>query len=162
MRILCLVGFHKPRAGARWNAGYGFSSCRRCGCDLVRPVNGLWRAPRGYRVVWRSKAETASAILTHDPHQPVQSKRCRDISELPVQAVLRLLQSHDFVDKAEEQAGWDHDIGVDAEQAISRVGTGDFMAPTAADVTATVGRRSDNGSASGMPAAPASSSRRIS
>lgn len=41
-----------------WNAGYWFSSCRRCGCDLVRRGGGRWRAPpKGYKVVWKPRIE---------------------------------------------------------------------------------------------------------
>ncbi len=39
-----------------WNAGYWFSSCKRCGCVLVRRGGGRWRVPpKGYRVVWKPR-----------------------------------------------------------------------------------------------------------
>ncbi|HEX5183954.1 MAG TPA: hypothetical protein VFW19_12495 [Allosphingosinicella sp.] len=57
MDILCRAGRHSRGAHAPvWNNGYWFSSCERCGCDLVRRGGGRWRAPpKGYKVVWRPR-----------------------------------------------------------------------------------------------------------
>lgn len=39
-----------------WNAGYWFSRCGRCGCDLIRRGGGRWRVPpKGLRVVWKER-----------------------------------------------------------------------------------------------------------
>jgi hypothetical protein len=57
MDLLCRAGRHsKPTDEPVWNNGYWFSSCRRCGCDLVRRGGGRWRVPpKGYQVVWKPR-----------------------------------------------------------------------------------------------------------
>jgi hypothetical protein len=52
MNLLCSLGRHAPRAAPRWNDGYYFATCRRCGRDIVRTAYEGWHVPRGYRVVW--------------------------------------------------------------------------------------------------------------
>jgi hypothetical protein len=52
MNLLCSLGRHAPRAAPRWNDGYYFATCRRCGQDIVRTAYKGWHVPRGYRVVW--------------------------------------------------------------------------------------------------------------
>lgn len=52
------MGLHKPRAGEVWNNGHYFSSCRDCGCDLVRDNSNSWgTVPKGMRVVWRARTD---------------------------------------------------------------------------------------------------------
>ena len=54
MNILCTLHAHRPGYREVWNEGYFFSSCERCGRDLIR-TDSEWRAiPRGHRVVWRN------------------------------------------------------------------------------------------------------------
>ena len=60
--LLCELGWHDPRPLARWNHGYYFTTCRRCGVDLVRSGYGRWEAPRGFRVVWRAEAPADAAF----------------------------------------------------------------------------------------------------
>ena len=55
MPLLCDLGWHRPDPIARWNDGYYFSKCSRCGRDLVRTAFGQWQVPKGYRVVWQQK-----------------------------------------------------------------------------------------------------------
>ncbi|HEY0313679.1 MAG TPA: hypothetical protein VGC56_14450 [Allosphingosinicella sp.] len=52
MNLLCSLGRHAPRAAPRWNDGYYFATCRRCGQDIVRTAYEGWHVPRGYRIVW--------------------------------------------------------------------------------------------------------------
>ena len=52
MRLFCSLGWHLPKRAARWNNGYYFTKCGRCGHDLVRTARGRWRVPQGHRVVW--------------------------------------------------------------------------------------------------------------
>ena len=52
MRLFCSLGWHHPKGAARWNNGYYFTRCARCGHDLVRTARGPWRVPQGHRVVW--------------------------------------------------------------------------------------------------------------
>jgi hypothetical protein len=135
MKIFCRAGLHKPRAGSRLNAGYRFSTCERCGRDLVRSATGRWRAPRGYRVVWRTRAEAASQILLGtSPGSTGKAGGSR--SDLPIQEVLRLLQNYDFVDQREPDPPPGTLIAVRTEEAISRFDAGDFMSPQTTDVVA--------------------------
>jgi len=61
----CQLGWHAPRKGARWNNGYYFTDCARCGADLVRTTFSGWEEPRGYRVVWRPRP-----VLPDEEPQP--------------------------------------------------------------------------------------------
>ncbi|HEY1606826.1 MAG TPA: hypothetical protein VGF77_14640 [Allosphingosinicella sp.] len=59
MDIFCRAGRHSRTPDEPvWNNGYWFSSCKRCGCDLVRRGGGRWRtAPNGFKVVWKPRRE---------------------------------------------------------------------------------------------------------
>jgi hypothetical protein len=53
MSLLCFVGKHTGCPSEIWNQGLYFSSCRRCGCDMVR-ADTVWEpVPHGFRIVWR-------------------------------------------------------------------------------------------------------------
>jgi hypothetical protein len=53
MSLLCFAGKHAARPSEIWNQGLYFSSCRRCGCDMVR-ADKVWEpVPHGFRIVWR-------------------------------------------------------------------------------------------------------------
>lgn len=92
--LRCGLGWHAPDPVARWNDGYYFTRCRRCGGDLVRTAYGRWRTPRGCRVVWRSSRPegTSTAELVRSP-PPAPRAGDRASAELPIQAVLRHLQA---------------------------------------------------------------------
>ncbi len=49
------MGWHRPDPVARWNDGYYFTKCLRCGEDLVRTAYSGWQVPKGYKVVWQGK-----------------------------------------------------------------------------------------------------------
>lgn len=53
--LLCRLGRHRPRGKPRWNDGYYFATCERCGADLVRTAFERWHVPSGYRVVWSDR-----------------------------------------------------------------------------------------------------------
>lgn len=53
--LLCALGRHKTDLLVRWNDGYYFTRCRRCGLDLVRTAFSGWTAPKRYRVVWQAE-----------------------------------------------------------------------------------------------------------
>jgi hypothetical protein len=53
--ILCRFGRHAPAPDPVWNRGYWFSSCARCGADLVRTAAGRWHVPKGRKIVWKQK-----------------------------------------------------------------------------------------------------------
>lgn len=113
--LLCRMGRHKPEPVARWNDGYYFSRCRRCGADLVRTVYGRWEPPKGFRVVWRSSrpegalgADLIEAVEigaeSPAPAPPPEPAR----ETLPIQAVLRQLEE-------DEAARIGPDVEADAE-----------------------------------------------
>ncbi|WP_140867510.1 hypothetical protein [Sphingomonas oligophenolica] len=51
----CRLGFHKPVAPGMWNGGYCFTTCSRCGRDMVRSLFGEWHVPVDFRVVWHAR-----------------------------------------------------------------------------------------------------------
>jgi hypothetical protein len=55
VNLLCRLGRHRPRGIPRWNDGFYFTTCGRCGCDLVRTAFQSWHVPSGYRVVWSDR-----------------------------------------------------------------------------------------------------------
>jgi hypothetical protein len=55
MPFLCELGWHRADPLARWNHGYYFSKCGRCGRDLVRTAFAGWQVPHGFKVVWQAK-----------------------------------------------------------------------------------------------------------
>lgn len=56
MPFLCGLGMHKTAGLPRWNDGFYFTACQRCGRDLVRTAFERWTVPDGFRVVWRPDA----------------------------------------------------------------------------------------------------------
>lgn len=87
--ILCSLGWHRPGGAVRWNAGYYFAHCERCGHDLVRTAYGSWQVPRGFRVVWQSTPPPEMA-----PPQLVAADGAAEGSgRLPIEEVLRHLDS---------------------------------------------------------------------
>jgi hypothetical protein len=93
MPLFCELGWHRPEPVARWNNGYYFTRCTRCGQDLVRTAYGGWQVPYGYRVVWQAEppANGVSAALVEEPAESVPAGG----EELPIQEVLRHLQDED-------------------------------------------------------------------
>lgn len=53
--LLCRFERHMPAPFPRWNDGYYFSKCLRCGEDLVRVAGERWQRPHGFRVVWSAE-----------------------------------------------------------------------------------------------------------
>lgn len=54
--ILCRLGIHKASDEVVENQGVEFSSCTRCGTELIRREGKDWsQVPKGKRVVWRSR-----------------------------------------------------------------------------------------------------------
>lgn len=71
MPLLCGLGRHKIDRLARWNDGYYFAKCRRCGHDLVRTAYEGWSIPQGFRVVWQAEPPRHArfAQVVHDDEQ---------------------------------------------------------------------------------------------
>jgi hypothetical protein len=108
MPLLCELGWHRADPLARWNAGYYFTTCGRCGRDLVRTAYGGWRVPKGFKIVWQAKppeGATAAELVPDPDAQPASG----DQMELPIQEVLRHMEAEEqaleaFADAAEEEA----------------------------------------------------------
>lgn len=118
--LRCRWGRHSPDPVARWNAGYYFSRCRRCGADLVRTDYGRWEPPRGFRVVWRSSrpehalgTDLVEAVkIEAESPAPVPGPALESAeAELPIQAVLRRLEE----EARDEAADTEDETGAEAE-----------------------------------------------
>lgn len=73
MSLLCSLGFHVPDGIPRWNDGYYFASCRRCGRDIVRTAFEKWHEPVGYKVVWSAEPPEDRPEITVVPVEAVAS-----------------------------------------------------------------------------------------
>jgi hypothetical protein len=77
MSLLCSLGLHRPEGVPRWNDGYYFTKCGRCGRDLVRTAYGRWDVPRGYRIVWQAQPPVGRPDIKLEPAgselEPAQS-----------------------------------------------------------------------------------------
>src|SRR5688572_27044927 len=58
MSLLCQLNRHAAHNDVIENEGRRFSRCRRCSIDLVERGKSWGAAPKGYRIVWRSKTTT--------------------------------------------------------------------------------------------------------
>jgi hypothetical protein len=103
MPLLCELGWHKADPLARWNAGYYFTTCARCGHDLVRTAYGGWRVPKGFKIVWQAKPpeSAVAAELIPDPDAELGDA---DQMELPIQEVLRHMEAEEQAEDAFPEA----------------------------------------------------------
>ena len=54
MKLICAIADHRAGDDQRYNSGYFFGRCGRCGRDLIRTGRQGWRGvPRGHAVVWK-------------------------------------------------------------------------------------------------------------
>ena len=86
--ILCDFGRHRPAANARWNEGYGFTRCERCGRNLVRSLLGDWHVPKKHRVVWRAPTPASVPTAPPRPTLPELDRKVRPV-QLPRKEVSR-------------------------------------------------------------------------
>jgi hypothetical protein len=77
--ILCDLGRHRPAANARWNQGYGFTRCERCGRNLVRSLLGEWHVPKKHRVVWRAPTPAPVPTAPPRPTLPDRDRKVRPV-----------------------------------------------------------------------------------
>ena len=101
MSLSCFVGFHSPMPPAAANQGVEFSNCRSCGRDMVRVGKSWRRVPKGFKVVWKSRAEAAAPRATRVRSQSLERvpPRRRRAAALPaleglvdlIRAALRVL-----------------------------------------------------------------------
>ena len=93
MRVLCGVGRHRAMPVRRWNEGYCFSRCARCGCDLVREPHGRWRVPSGYRIVWKPRSEVQAERARRARQAEAAAYAApRSRAMLPIDSVLQSLR----------------------------------------------------------------------
>lgn len=72
MSIVCSVIGHKASSTSVWNRGHHFSTCTRCGADLVESEDDRWiTPPAGYRIVRKQpeRAPEAFATPVYEPHE---------------------------------------------------------------------------------------------
>ena len=56
MSLICRLLDHRRALPVTHNHGLVFTTCRRCGTDLVRERGAPWRAvPPGFHVVWKPR-----------------------------------------------------------------------------------------------------------
>lgn len=66
MSILCSFGLHRP-GDEVWNKGWYFTSCTRCGADMVRTGSAKWRVPKDRKVVWKPRTPRGRKPGQGDP-----------------------------------------------------------------------------------------------
>ena len=70
MSIVCSVIGHKASSAKVWNRGHHFSTCSRCGKDLVESEDDRWiTPPSGYRIV-RKQPEAAPGSPPRPASEP--------------------------------------------------------------------------------------------
>ena len=83
MSIACSFLGHSPSSKPILNDGYCFSTCSRCGSDLLEDDERGWvPPPKGYRVVWKRRDPPADYLRPTAPERistsgasPLQEKR---------------------------------------------------------------------------------------
>ena len=69
MSIVCFVIGHKASSATVWNRGHHFSTCTRCGADLVESEDDRWiTPPAGYRIIRKQP------VLVPETSAPAPSK----------------------------------------------------------------------------------------
>ena len=87
MSLACSVLGHSEASNTVSNEGYQFSTCTRCGIDLVQSGEGRWIAPpRGFRIVKRArvkppKAEEATPDSAAAPDRQIPNKNKRKVED---------------------------------------------------------------------------------
>jgi hypothetical protein len=71
MSILCLAGHHSTRPSNIANQGYYFSSCTRCGRQMIGSAVKWKPVPRVLRVVWRPAARGRPSFCTRILNLPM-------------------------------------------------------------------------------------------
>jgi hypothetical protein len=107
--LACRLFGHDPDPFPRWNEGYYFARCRRCGTQLVRTAYGRWQLPpRGFRIVWSTVRPDSLAAapmlldpadLLPEPPPPPAELRKPPVSYVP-----------DFMDDAKTDTSWRHHL----------------------------------------------------
>jgi hypothetical protein len=78
MTLICSVVGHSATTTHHHNQGLDFSSCHRCGCDMIRSEGTDWtEVPKGFRVVWREfgRADDAASVAKRMQRQAPAPRR---------------------------------------------------------------------------------------
>ena len=116
--LTCRLFGHAPDPFPRWNEGYYFARCRRCGTQLVRTAYGRWQPPpRGFRIVWSTVRpdSLAAAPMLLDPADLLQRP------PVPAAPVRKPPVSYvpDFMEDAKTDTSWRHNLppGVEVKRS---------------------------------------------
>jgi hypothetical protein len=78
MSIVCSVIGHKASSATVWNRGHHFSTCTRCGADLVESEDDRWiTPPAGYRIVRKQpvlslQTSVRAVSESTEPAEPIE------------------------------------------------------------------------------------------
>lgn len=92
MGLLCALGRHRPEPWPRWNAGYYFSRCGRCGRDLVRTTYGSWYVPKGCKIVWQT-TPPENAVIDSKTSKTGATPSAKAPTTVTIEEMLRTLGS---------------------------------------------------------------------
>lgn len=92
MGLLCALGRHRPEPWPRWNAGYYFSRCGRCGRDLVRTTYGSWYVPKGCKIVWET-TPPENAVIDSKTSKTGATPSAKAPTTVTIEEMLRTLGS---------------------------------------------------------------------
>jgi hypothetical protein len=100
MSLLCRIAKHSAYPSKVRNQGFHFSSCRRCGRDMVRSGE-LWTpVPKGFRVVWKlvetPRAERSAPAETVRVNLPVLYREPQLQAEAALAEEYRIRQQFGF------------------------------------------------------------------
>ena len=72
MNLLCRLSGHRPSPLSRYNGGFHFGTCDRCGVQLIRSSGLPWQLPpRGHRIVWKKGRHEHSVAPDFSDFLPV-------------------------------------------------------------------------------------------
>lgn len=133
LHLLCRLGRHDPAPRVRWNEGYYFTRCRRCGADLIRTAYGRWQVPNGFRIVWASKRPTSVETVAIHREQSAGRTPSAVSAPPPVRPVTFV---PDFMDDEEADTSWQQHLPppVEEEQQAQQepIASADTGGPAAA------------------------------
>ena len=72
MNLVCRLAGHSPSPLSRYNGGFHFGACERCGVQMMRSSGLPWQPPpRGHRIVWKSGRHEHSMAPDFADYLPV-------------------------------------------------------------------------------------------
>jgi len=102
MSIVCSVIGHKASSATVWNRGHHFSTCTRCGADLVESQDDRWiTPPAGYRIV-RKQPKLAPETCAQRAFEPAEPAETIEPAEFTEHA-----EPAETAERAEPQSVWE-------------------------------------------------------